>query len=352
MALLVEEQALEQSQLGLRRMDPTRDLGNIADLITTAFADELDERGRAALREMRWMARLTPLVWWWAQVDPSFRDAFNGFVWEELDAERQGRRPVRRTVGNVSLSRAPGDRSRWIICNVVVADQFQGRGIGRKMVQAAVEEARHMGAAGVVLQVHQDNVKALHLYTGMGFRQASGEVDLFLEAVRPVAVLDAPGYRIRPWKPADGGAAHTLARQAVPQTQQWLRPVRADAYRLDWLTRLARWITNLSHGRRVYHLTAFQGGRMVALMSVTVAFRHGTHNLALLIHPDHKGHVEGAMLSRGIHMLMAAPLASVRATVDQAAEDTLELLRDYSFREQRRLLTLCQDFGQGTDDGE
>jgi len=32
---------------GLRPMDPTRDLKAIADLVAEAFADEIDERGRA-----------------------------------------------------------------------------------------------------------------------------------------------------------------------------------------------------------------------------------------------------------------------------------------------------------------
>jgi ribosomal protein S18 acetylase RimI-like enzyme len=333
-------------------MDPTRDLGTIADLIATAFADDIDDRGRAALREMRWMARLTPLVWWWAQVDPSFRDAFNGFVWEELDKEEQGRRQKLRTVGNVSLSRAPGNRNRWIICNVVVAGQYRGRGIGRKMVQAAVGEARRMGADGVVLQVHRDNVHALKLYTGMGFREAAGEVELYLETLRPVAVLDAPGYRIAPWKPADGGAAYALARQVVPRTQQWIRPVRADDYRRDWLLRFVRWISDLRAGRRAYHLTALQEGRLVAIMSLTVAFRDGNHRLALLAHPDHRGQVEAAMVSRALHMLEAAPSAPVRATIDQAADSTVALLGDYGFSERRRLLTLRKDFEQGMDNAE
>ena len=125
MVVTAVEEAEEQG--GLRPMDPTRDLGIIADLIADAFAGELDERGQAALREMRWMARLTPLVWWWSQVDPSFRDAFNGFVWEEPPPETRGSRGSRRIVGNANLNRAPGNRQRWIICNVVVLDEFRGR---------------------------------------------------------------------------------------------------------------------------------------------------------------------------------------------------------------------------------
>ena len=116
MVVAVVEEARAKERGGLRPMEPVQDLGAIADLVGDAFADELDERGQAALREMRWMARLTPLVWWWSQVDPAFRDAFNGFVWEEPSPGAVGgTRGSKRIVGNVSLNRAPGNRQRWII---------------------------------------------------------------------------------------------------------------------------------------------------------------------------------------------------------------------------------------------
>ena len=66
----------------LRPLDPTQDMGAIAQLIDSAFGDDMDSQGRAALRDLRWMSRLSPLVWWWAQADPSFRETYNGFVWE------------------------------------------------------------------------------------------------------------------------------------------------------------------------------------------------------------------------------------------------------------------------------
>ncbi len=325
---------------GLRRMDPVRDLGNVADLIAIAFADEMDERGRAALRDMRWMARLSPLVWWWAQADPSFQDAFNGFVWEEPSAGGKGR----RIVGNVTLSRAPGSRQRWIICNVVVRGEYRGQGIGRRLVEAAVAEARQLGAEGVLLQVYQDNSLALGLYTRMGFEEASGETDLRLEAVTSVAFLDAPGYLLRPWKPADGRAGYELARHVTPLAQQWIRPVRAEEFRVDWLMRLTRGITGLLAGRRVYRLAVLEEERLVAMMAVTASFRRGMHRLALWVHPAHVGQVEATLVSRALHLLAAFPARPVTVTVTKKHSAALRVLRDYGFKEGRTLLTLRKDF--------
>jgi len=334
----------------LRPMDPTRDLGIVADLIAGAFADELDERGQAALREMRWMARLTPLVWWWSQVDPSFRDAFNGFVWEEPSPGAKGSRGSRgttRIVGNVNLNRAPGNRQRWIICNVVVLDEYRGRGIGRRLMEAAIEEAEQIGASGVVLQVHRDNPRALGLYTDMGFQEVSGEIDLRLDEVGSVAFLDAPGYEIRSWKAADWQAVYQLARHAIPDTEQWIRPVRAEEYRLDWLLRLGRWISDLIAGRRSYRLTALKDGKLVATMMVTAVNRRDAHRLMLLVHPSHRGNVEAALLSRALYMLASAPPMPVRVAANLGEEATLKVLRDYGFKEQRTLLTLRKDFDRG-----
>jgi ribosomal protein S18 acetylase RimI-like enzyme len=195
-----------------------------------------------------------------------------------------------------------------------------------------------------VLQVHRDNARALGLYTDMGFREASGEVDLRLEAIGSVAFLDAPGYEIRRWSPADGQAVFKLARHAIPDTEQWIRPVRAEEYRLDLLLRLGRWISDLAAGKRSYRLTALKDGKLVATMVVTAVSRRDAHRLVLLVHPNHRGNVEAALLSRALYMLASAPPRPVRIAANAGDEATLKVLRDYGFKEQRTLLTLRKDF--------
>ncbi len=332
----------DKARGGMRPLDPTRDLNAIADLISEAFADQMDERGRAALRELRWMARLSPLVWWWSQADPSFQDAFNGFVWEEPSAKGRGW----QIVGNVNLNRAPGSRRRHIICNVVVQDAYRGRGIGRRLTERAIAEAEALGAQGVVLQVHEDNRPALRLYTDLGFQEATGEIDLWLEGVKSVAILDAPGYGFRAWRPTDGQATYRLAQLATPSVQQWLRPLKADDYRPGWWSRLVQRLVDLMAGRRVYRLNSFQADRLAATMAVTVAFRQGEHRLRMLVHPEHTGQVEASLVSRALHMLAAIPPRPVRVTLSKEHAAALKVLRDYGFQEHRTLLTLWKDFVQ------
>ncbi len=340
MVVAAVAQETQQAAGRLRPLDPARDLGTVSALIAAAFAQEMDERSRRALREIRWMARLSPLVWWLAQVDPSFRDSFSGFVWEEPSP--RGRRW--QVVGNVTLNRAPGSRQRWILCNVVVRDDYRRRGIGRRLTEAAIAEARQMGAEGVLLQAYQDNLPALRLYTALGFQEAAGETEFWLDAVNAVAFLDAPGYHLRAWRPADGQAACELAELVTPTVQQWFRPIRAGEYRLGWWARLSEAVSDLMAGRRVYRLSALKEGRLVAVMTVTAAFRRGEHQLSLLVHPDHAGQIEVALVSRALHMLAAIPPRPVRGVVNKGEEATVRVLREYGFREQRTLLTLRKDF--------
>jgi hypothetical protein len=178
----------------------------------------------------------------------------------------------------------------------------------------------------------------------MGFHEVSGETELWLEAVGSVARLDAPGYEIRGWIPADGLAVYQLARHAIPAVQQWIRPVRTEEYRLDWLLRLGQWISGIITGRRTYRLTALKDDRLVAMMAVTATTQSGAHRLALLVHPGHLGQVEAALVSRALYMLAAAPSRPVRITANMGDEAALKVLRDYGFKEQRTLLTLRKDF--------
>ncbi len=54
-----------------------------------------------------------------------------------------------------------------------VAPDVQGRGIGRLLVGALVDEARRRGCPAVLLEVRADNVAAQQLYRSCGFERIS-----------------------------------------------------------------------------------------------------------------------------------------------------------------------------------
>ena len=67
-------------ETGIRPFDISRDLRAVAELISTSFASELDDRGSAALREMRTMSHFGGLLCVINRSTGEFNAMLNGFV--------------------------------------------------------------------------------------------------------------------------------------------------------------------------------------------------------------------------------------------------------------------------------
>lgn len=74
------------------------------------------------------------------------------------------------TVGRICLSR---DTLPWRIIDFALMDGARGHGIGRAVLDAITDEAAR-AAAAIVLDVTQDNERALAFYRRAGFRPLSG----------------------------------------------------------------------------------------------------------------------------------------------------------------------------------
>jgi hypothetical protein len=116
---------------------------------------------------------------------------------------------------------------------------------------------------------------------------------------------------------------------------------------LGWSTRLWHWFADLMAGRKAYRLVALEGEILVAMVTVTAAYRRGDHHLALMVHPDHAGRVEAVLVSRALYMLAAIPPRAARIVVEKGHKGALKVLHDYGFKERRTLLTCVRTFGKG-----
>jgi len=65
------------------------------------------------------------------------------------------------------LARTADDEAE--ILTLAVAPAARGRGLGRALLEAAIAQARAMGAQSLFLEVGADNPQALALYAGLGF---------------------------------------------------------------------------------------------------------------------------------------------------------------------------------------
>jgi N-acetylglutamate synthase-like GNAT family acetyltransferase len=72
---------------------------------------------------------------------------------------------------------------------MTVAEPARGRGIGRRLLQFAIDEARRMGAHRLYLESNKRVATAVHLYEQLGFRHLPGPLhaskyaraDVFME---------------------------------------------------------------------------------------------------------------------------------------------------------------------------
>ncbi len=320
---------------GLRPMEPSRDLGGVAKLIQTAFADELDRAGRAALREMRNMSRLGPLLWWLDRMSVDFNEFLSGFVWVEGG----------QIVGNATVSRARPGSQRWIISNVAVAEPYRGRGIARALMEAAIELIREWRGQIVTLQVRDDNAPALHLYHSMGFQGIFGTAYLRLDrvpAVEPVR-LDPARLRSRRLTITDARREYELASAAVPEKVQIEQPIRLSRYRLGFEQGLADWTRRLVGGDHTLRLVLESENHFEATVTAETGTWWRESQVYLMVHPASRGQVEKELVSHALHHLRHWQQRVTLARHPTYHPEGIETFKSFGFREERTLLWMRRE---------
>lgn len=149
------------SNSNIRKINISRDLDQVADLIEKCFPIHLDHDGQTYIREMRKSAREMRLLGWVSSLPEFGSGKAPGFVWEE-----EG-----RILGNLSLIQFKGQgKNFFLIANVAVHPDHRRKGIGRALTDYALAYLRQNHISQVWLQVRDDNPAACQLYRSTGFK--------------------------------------------------------------------------------------------------------------------------------------------------------------------------------------
>ncbi len=321
MAITIQVRTGAQAR-GVRPVDPTRDLPAIVELVALGFEEELDPQGQKMLAEMRRAAQHRT---WTAAINGDIDSA--GFVWIEGE----------RIVGNLSLRYAlPGQTRGQIIGNVVVHPDYRGRGIGRALVEAAIQAVQRQDCRWVGLEVRADNPAACALYTHLGFQTVGKQHHLLRPGGLPWPEAVGAPLSWRTSKPRDSHLWMRLADAIYPPRQQWVLEVRPGQYTFGGLERrLNRWLAGEREGAWLYG----DGEEARLAVSVRTDKRSRFHLWDILAHP-----AEGAAGAR------AAVAQAVRATrhfppwpviifaADQ--EPLVQALFDMGFKRHRALVQM------------
>jgi ribosomal protein S18 acetylase RimI-like enzyme len=311
-------------------VEPSRDLRQVAALIEEAFADQLDFRGQRALRELKTMSSLGPLLWLLDRLSPEFHETFSGFVWVE-----EG-----RVVGNVTVNRSSWRSRRWFISNVAVERAYQGQGIARELMQAAISVARDRGGESVTLQVRADNAPALKLYRDFGFEELMGATELQLERVAQVPFVPAEGFTLRRRDYSEWHKEYELAQAATLAGEQRARPIREEHFRKGFAERVIDWLGDIFAGQRTYRLAVDEGDRFIATLTVCASWLWGRHGLKIMVHPDYRGQVEEMLVTHALALLGNYPGQEVTVKMSVSYQEAIEILKRYGFVEEKTLVQM------------
>ena len=318
---------------GIRPFDIARDLRPVAELIAEAFANELDQRGNAALREMRVMSHMGGFLKLLNRTTGEFDDVFNGYVWEE-----EG-----RVIGNVTVQRADRYGSRWQIANVAVLPSHRGKGIARRLMERALDHIHMAHGRWGVLQVYQANAAARHLYENMGFEYLGGKAELRLEQVpgsAEIAGLDARLPHFYTFGPHQWQELYELANRQLSSQAQWWRALRRSDYQVAMEQQIGEWFGRVI-GQRVVHRRCVQITRRFEAALVLTAQRWGgEHEVRLWVRPESYGQYEAGMINWTLQTLADYPRLPVNLELITDHQAALDAAHQAGFQVQRTLLTM------------
>jgi ribosomal protein S18 acetylase RimI-like enzyme len=330
MHVLTDRAGEQQIEYGVRPFDIGRDLRSVARLIAVAFADELDESGEAALRELRILGHMSGLIRLLTRSSGELQDVFNGFVWVENG----------QLVGNVTVQRAASNSGRWQIANVAVSPTYRGRGISRALMETALNYVGEMGGTWAVLQVRADNLVARGLYERMGFEEMGGSTEMVIG--RPPREVSVPA--IPALQRFSGGESHLLYELATNQQSaesQWWRAIRRADFELPWEQRLGEWMTQLAGRERIYRMAIREyENRFEGALLLKARRWRGIHELNLWTRTDVDDEYQRWLVLWALGRIQNYPIWPMKVTLNTNQTAAQATLAAYGFSEHHTLLTM------------
>lgn len=223
---------------------------------------------------------------------PSFRDQLLGYVWEE-DGGPAG---IVMYQPNAVLG-----GSTWIVSTVAVLPSYRRRGIGRRLVEAALADMRERGVSAVRLEVLAGNTPAYELYRSLGFEKyASGKaLERASAELEPLARPPPPaGYRLVEQGRWDWKPRFEVASRVTPARVRAFRPLKKSDYYPPLPLRVLESVMSRLGGMTTLRFAAFREGEaagseeehgLVAAVGGAVVRRKpgGVNQMSVRIDPAH-----------------------------------------------------------------
>ena len=319
---------------GMRPVNLRTDLAALADLIELVFAPTMDESGRAAIREMRYMSRMGVGLSLLSRLNDIALGISMGYIYIANN----------RLVGNVSIYPAnwpSGPNEAWIIANVAVHPDFQGRGIAHLLMEASLNMVAERGAKHAILQVMRDNDRAIRIYERLGFVRERIWTTWWRGSFAGSPAPVAQDFFITRRRPQEWRAEYAFAQRVRPQERGglgWLRPLNEHYFHRPFWRQMTDWFSMSGVERLVIRDEATDALRSVLWVQSGMSTMRT--RLTLLSDPQDPAPAEALInnVARRFHRTAL----SLEHPADE--ESISDILRQHRFRPEHTFMHMRLDF--------
>lgn len=225
--------------MSIRPLKFPNDITVVQYLITTALVDPdagwdvNQDEIQDVLRMLGFMKQAWDVLRIGRALSTSLHDTFLGYVWE-IDHE---------PIGMIFIDRLPRTTT-WQIGIVAVMPPFRQRGIGTRLVNAAVELAQQLGGSKIIFDVPGRSNRMRHICERLGFEIYDGLIEYEYAAPKPPPFATLPeGYTMYGLTYFNARQRYDLAQRIVPSLTQEFEPLRPKDFRRPYIPHLLRRIS-------------------------------------------------------------------------------------------------------------
>ncbi len=303
----------------MRKWNFNKDHEGVIRLLDIVFEKELESKGINVKVVFDEFKSIRPLLSFLGIFSKKFKHSMDGFVFENKNG---------KIVASVNINYSI---FYWEVAMVATHPDYRRRGLARKLVTAAINHAKELGAKLCVLEVLDENEPAYKLYRSLGFIHFDSitRQKLDFKKLTEIPLVNLPeGYDLRKSDRSkkSNQARYDLDLRVTPKDVQDFHPVDKRKYFKPLLIRMIRPIAKLLLKFEHHEWLVYNEGNPVGHVSVSPSRKEGSpHRIEMMLDPDHNHVLSEPVLAYCLDTLKKNTTIEENILVEFRTSETLQL---------------------------
>ena len=314
------------SSNGPRPINLQKDSDAVIELLDLTFGPLFGDQGQRQLGNRVSINLDPPLLYRLGASTWRFRP---GFVWVEDG----------KLVANVTLVKSK-IAGRYLMANVAVHPDYRQMGIGRRLLEEAIDYIEHSNGRDVLLQVRHHNSTAIRFYEALGFEGlgAMKHWETTTSRLRPLKDDKGEASPIRKLRSREWKLAYELDTASLNRDLTWPMALTPKKYTRSLFSKLDDFLNAQTRETWVLEKPNInnRGTTAIGLINLKSEWRMPM-SLELRVHPAAMGTIERFLLNKGLDRLRSWRSGAIRMTHPAKDEFVNDLLADSNFTEKETL---------------